>query len=463
MITNVVIFGTGLYYLRRNHTLPVETNIIAFIDNDITVQGKSIDDILIYAPSVVSELNYDVIILASINPIQMRNQLISLGVLKEKIMFWEQFVSSRSHGIIKKFEVNIEEVSKKILILVPIINYAGGFMTALYAAIALKRKGYYIVIAAPLADNNTISEVKEYGINVWICPALPYIEEVELNWIQDFDFVLANSLQNMLCVDKINRNGKVMWWLHEHSRQYKNIIGQYGFEMDFSLLSYNNIFAVSEIAKNNFLKYYPNQNINILTFGLPDFYIKPKSNHEKIIIAIIGNISELKNQKELINALKQLSPEEINKIECWIIGRDGGKKYREEIEEMIKDIEQIKIYGEKSRKEIESVFQQIDIVVCSSLEETMSISIIEGLMNKKICITNTNTGISDFIQNNENGFIYEAENVADLISKLKYTIQNFESLDYMRRKARNTYDKYFSMEIFADNLQKILEKNSIRM
>ncbi|SET94917.1 Glycosyltransferase involved in cell wall bisynthesis [Lacrimispora sphenoides] len=459
MVTNVIIFGTGLFYSRRKDTLPEQTNIIAFIDNNIAIQGKYVDEVLVHDPQVVSQLNYDVIILASITPVEMKDQLLLLGVQKEKIMFWEQYVSSKSHGFIKKYEIDIERKEKKVLLIVPIINYAGGFLTALYAALALRSKGYYVVIVSPTANHQTISEVNSYGINVWLCPSLPYIEGIELEWIQEFDYVLANSLQNMLCVNRINKIKKtVTWWLHEHSRQYKDIIEQYGNEIDISSFKNVNIFAVSNLARNNFLRYYPNQKVRTLTFGLPDFYNGVNSFHEKIIIAIIGNISQLKNQKELINAVKKLSPYEKDKIECWIIGRDGGKRYREEINEMIKDIQQVKLCGELSRKEIERVFQQIDIVVCSSLEETMSITIVEGMMNNKICITNTNTGIAEFIQNYENGFIYEAENVDDLLLKLKYVIQNFDSLDFMRKKARKTYEEYFSMESFADNLQEIFEK-----
>ena len=300
MITNVIIFGTGLFYSRRKYTLPEQTNIIAFIDNNVAIQGKYVDEVLVYAPQIVSKLNYDIIILASITPVEMKNQLLLLGVTKNKIMFWEQYVANKSHGIIKKYEVVRERYEKKVLLLIPIINYAGGFLTALYAALALRSKGYYVVMAAPTANHQTISEVNGYGINVWLCPSLPYVEEIELEWIQEFDFVLVNSLQNMLCVNRINGRKKVLWWLHEHSRQYKDIIEQYGDEMSEPSFKDINIFAVSNMAKNNFLKYYPNQKVKMLTFGLPDFYVEYNISNDKIIIAIIGNISELKNQKQLI-------------------------------------------------------------------------------------------------------------------------------------------------------------------
>jgi len=457
MLTNVIIFGTGLFYSRRKDMLPEETNIVAFIDNNIEIQGTYRENILIYNPSEVSKLNYDVIILASITTVEMRNQLLSLGVPKDKIMFWQQYVSSKTHGIIKKYEVDKEQNGKKLLLIVPFINYTGSFLVALNAALALKSKGYYVLITSPMADDQTILEVNRYGINVCLCPSLPYIEETEMKWIQEFDFVLLNTFQSMVCINRLGLRKPVLWWLHECNKSYKDILEQYEDQGDFSSSKNVTILAVSKIAKDNFLKYFQNLETSMLTFGIPDFYRGVKLPHKKIIFVIIGGISLLKNQKELINALKRISLYEKNKMELWLIGSDDRNKYREEIDDLISDNQEIKILGELSRKEIEKIFQQVDVVVCSSLEETMSITIVEGMMNHKICITNTNTGIAEFIQDNENGFIYEAGNVDDLTAKLKYVIQNFNSLDIMRKNARQTYEKYFTMEIFGDRLQEIIE------
>lgn len=87
----------------------------------------------------------------------------------------------------------------------------------------------------------------------------------------------------------------------------------------------------------------------------------------------------------------------------------------------------------------------------------MSIVIAEGMMNKKICITNDNTGIAEFIEDGKNGFIYKAGNDEDLLEKLRYVISNFDKLDDMRNKARQTYEHSFSMKRFSDDLQNIIE------
>lgn len=459
MSSNVVIFGIGLFYERRKNTLPKEINIIAFIDNNYALQGKFIDNIMVYAPNFVSELNYDVIILASLTPIEMKHQLMLLGVPSEKIMFWEEFVSSKTHGLVTRYEAEKDQGKKRALIILPFINYTGGSLAAIYAAIALRDIGYYVVLSAPAGNKDTILEINSYKVNVWICTAIPYIEEAELEWIQEFDFVMAIALQSMLCVNRISKRKPVFWWLHEHSTPYKEYIKQYGDQIDDTAFTNVKIFAVSDIARSNFTEYYLEPKVEILPFGLPDFYVGGDIYHEKIVISIIGKIASNKNQKELIYALKKLSPFVKDKLECWIIGSDGEKKYREEVNGMIKDFKQIKILGELSRNEIEKVFQQIDIVVCASIEETMSIAIVEGMMNQKICISNTHTGIAEFIQRNENGFIYEAGNVEDLLLKLNYVIQNIESLNYIRKNARKTYENFFSMSKFVDTLQTISDNS----
>lgn len=463
MVTNVIIFGTGIFFLRRKNMLTQHTNIVAFLDNDKKLHGKYFNGALVYSPLDVFKLNYDKIVLATSSPLGMKEQLLSLGILESKIMFWEEYVSSISHGVLTKYNVEgrrIERGHKSILIIVPVINYAGGFLTAFYAAIALKMKGNYVVIAAPTSNNQTVLEVNEHGIDVWICPSLPYVEEIEWEWIQEFDFVLVNSLQNMICVSEISKKLPTMWWLHENREQYEDIIGQYGKKVGTRALKKADIYAVSNLAASHFKEFYPDEKVKRLVFGLPDFYNNNEiSAQNKIIIALIGTIVQRKNQVGFINTIKKLPEYERSQIECWIIGRNGGRQYNEELKKLAGDLESVKICGEYSRKEMEQIFSQIDIVVCPSLEETMSIAIVEGMMNKKICITNDNTGVAEYIRDKENGFVYKAGDESELLEKLKYAIQNFKKLDYIKNGARETYEKYFSMKRFSDNIQNILENN----
>jgi glycosyltransferase involved in cell wall biosynthesis len=216
------------------------------------------------------------------------------------------------------------------------------------------------------------------------------------------------------------------------------------------------ILSVSDIAKKNMLKYYPDLNISNFVFGLPDFYDGENHKHSKIVFAVIGTITERKNQLEMIKAIEMLPEIYREKIECWIIGKDGSKQYRCDFEKAVSNLDYVKICGEMNREQIEKVFSDIDVVVCTSIEETMSITIVEGMMNKKICITNSNTGIAAFISDGVNGFVYQNQNPFQLSKKIKYVIDEFSNLDCMRERAREMYENTFSFEGYCRNILHVM-------
>ena len=72
----IVVFGTGLYYLKRKTELPGETKIIAFLDND----RELIEDIpkVDYDYRVIAILNADIVR-------EIKKTLMCSGVCEEKI------------------------------------------------------------------------------------------------------------------------------------------------------------------------------------------------------------------------------------------------------------------------------------------------------------------------------------------------------------------------------------------
>lgn len=460
----VVIFGTGLFYQRRKHLLPECVEVVAFLDNNVSIQGTEIDGKKIYSPENINNLIYDKIVLASMSWIDMRKQVLNIGIKEEYIIFWDEFISKMSHGVLKKYEVEdivTNKNGKKILFIAYIINYSGGSLAVFNMAMLLKQLGYEVVIVSPQVLGKAVKEFNFNGINVWMCPALPYIESIELEWIREFDYVIANSLQMLVAAQRVSKYVPTMLWIHEYSGQYKLVLEQYSKEIYFSKEGMLNIYAVSNIAKRNFLTYFKGLHVGILPFGVLDKNEKENIqlciNKKKKIFAIIGNISDLKNQKELVYAMEQISSDDLMNVECWIIGRDGGKQYREELEAMIQNKRHFKICGEFSREQIQEIFEHIDVVVCTSKEETMSMSIVEGMMYGKICITNKNTGIAEFIQNGINGYVYEEGNTEELSKVICTVLKKDIDLIEIGRRARKTYKNEFSMKNFEKRMLKVLE------
>ena len=217
------------------------------------------------------------------------------------------------------------------------------------------------------------------------------------------------------------------------------------------------IYAVSNIANKSLKEYLGINNAKILTCAAQDSAIKPfkRFNKTKIIFAIIGNIYKLKNQKIFTDAIKMLPDFNNIDLEFYIIGRISEKKYYNEIMNNIKGFDNIKYMGEYEYSQMKELYNTIDVVVCASVEETLSLTIVEGMMNKKVCITSSNTGVAKYIEDYCNGMVFEVGNYKDLADKMAWIIKNIDKCEEIGENARKTFDNNFSIESFKQKISKI--------
>lgn len=74
----------------------------------------------------------------------------------------------------------------------------------------------------------------------------------------------------------------------------------------------------------------------------------------------------------------------------------------------------------------------------------------------KLCITSSNTGIANYITNYENGLIVNNNDFEDLADKKLWVIHNKDKWDEMRNKARKIYENNFSLDIYEQNVMKLI-------
>lgn len=461
----IVIFGLGNYYKKRERDLENchDIDIVAYTDNNSALWGKTINGIQIIPPDSIEKTVYDRIVIMSSSSIyaqEIFEQLLKSGIEKARILFGPQFCAEIIYQGKRKIYQGTssgQKSGKHILIISSYLGYSGGPIVAIYAAMAIQRRGYSVVLAAPGGEDTLIEEVVEKKITFAVCPALPYIFDKDKEWIRLFDVVLVNVFPMMQSAYAACLIQPTIWWIHEVTKVYKLAKVNHWDKIDKELLSVINIYGVSDIAKKNFNTLFSNQIQETLCYGIPDFYDSLKKElitREKTVFAIIGAVSERKAQDIFVEAISRLKDRE--QAEFWIIGNCPDSTFSKKIQEMVSNIPSIKMLGVLTRKEIYDVFPQIDVVVCASREETMSIAINEGMMFGKACITTENTGVADYIQDGENGFVVPVEDVTALQKKIEWMIENREKIIDMGRKARKTYEQYFTMDVFGERLEKAI-------
>ncbi len=460
----VVIFGTGKYYQKHISEIRKNAEITALLDNNSRLWGTYFEGIQVYNPKDIIFIEYDKIILLSAKAYEMKSQLRMLGVLEEKICYGAEF--NRHFGGVNPIvygKIIEEYVGAKVAIVTTDMDYNGGTMAAIYAAQALKLKGYAVCLIAPFGNQTLIDFLVKMEITVYIYSSLPYVKVDEMACIDLCEVVIVNVFQMIRCACEISKKKPVIWWIHESSEKYSdiytNVLGNfsdYAFKDNFSNLK---IIGVSNIAKNNFNHFFPNCINDVMPYGIPDEKCEVKKVlSSKIIFAIIGGLCMCKAQDIFIQAVASLSEEERESAEFWIIGKNFDKKILNYVKDFAYNYSQIKILGEKNRTEMKELFKQIDVVVCSSREDCLPIVMTEGMMHGKLCITTDKTGTVDYIIHGQNGLICKANNVLDLADKMSWAISNKKKLKKIGKCARALYEKIFTIEKFAERLNYYIEK-----
>lgn len=460
---NVIIFGMGNYYMEQKEKLLSLSGIkiVAFSDNNALLWKQKEDGVPVISPDAIRLYAYEKIVIMSIYAREIYEQLVAMGVDRNKVVTWERFLAEIQQQSGEYFcrEFIADNIEKDVLIVSYDLNYDGASLVAVYAATVLKERGRSVMLAAAKGGDKFIREMVKKGISIVINSALPYILEADREWFREFQVVLVNTFPMIECACEISELCPVIWWVHEASPFYKTITRKYPNSLDMGRFANINIYAVSKNAQYYFNSVYPNRVQKTLSYGIPDTAIHKvaeSGQKKKVVFAVIGTVYPLKGQDIFLKAAGRMCFD--TRAEFWVIGRylDKEREYLETILNLAAQLDSVKMIGELSRDEMQEAFSQIDVVVCASHEETVSITITEAMMHGKICITTENTGIADYIQNGKNGFVIPTNDVAALSERMQWVALHYEELENVRTEARKIYEEHFTMETFGANLEKAL-------
>lgn len=465
---NIVIFGVGKTYIAKKNFFVKNSDrikIVAFIDNNPDIQGKLLDGMPIYAPEKIEEIDFNgILILSNKFGAEMTEQLLSVGIKREQI--WNlkelQLVALRGKRTLYENHKFKHDTNKsKILIITTDMGFNGGTLVAVYAAQILQEKGHEVMLAAPRVNDQLLEEIIKENLSIAVWDCLPYIFQEDDEWIDYYDVVIVNVFQMMNCAYEVSKRKPVLWWIHEDRSIWKSFYQDTKKEfhqIDTSeWMDRLEVLGVSEIAKEAFNHFYPNVIDRTLPFGIPDKYRKTETKNEKrskIIFAVIAGLALFKGQSVLVETLKQLSEKDKELFEIWFIGPSG--KGAQDFRESCERVGNVRFPGLLTHDEVIALLPQIDVLLCPSLIETMSMSTIEGMMFEKLCIATDMTGVAEYIVNGKNGFVVKAGSSSELASCISWIIHNRDKWDTIQQEARKTFEMEFSMEKFGERLEKEL-------
>lgn len=454
----VLIFGVGRAYKNRKYYFDQNTDIeiVGFIDNNQSKQGFLFEGIRVYSPYEIGNLSYDkIILLSNLYYESQKAQMMELGVNEECI--WT-FYHLKKYGVNhEKFLDNRICSKNDILIITYRFGIDGGSLATVYLAEALQTNDRKVCIATDYITEEARRIVDKHGINLVIFKSLPYMSETFIEYTSKFKYVIVNTVQMLPSATELfERRIPTCVWVHEGEEIWYQAVQRVLEREDVS--SKLPIVFVSSVSKALYMKYYLSDNNCIIPVALPDSKTNEvKGNQKRIKVVVIGANTLNKNPILIIDAVKCIQKEYREMIEVDFIGIDenDGIEIRKKAE---KDV-RVNFHGVVPPEEVHEFLEDADCVVCTSLRECLPTTAVEGFMHGCITVVPDSAGISDYINDRINGYLYRVNDKESLSECLKDIIEKRNHSEEMRLLSRKLYEKFFQYDSLRESFLKFLKEN----
>lgn len=191
----------------------------------------------------------------------------------------------------------------------------------------------------------------------------------------------------------------------------------------------NYLTVVSEHLKNEVLKLYKTDDIDIISMGCKTENFGRKyavdnyfNQGDRKVVLFVGRLAEKKGVTYLIEAMKQIDAKLV------IVG-DGP--LRESLQSQAKDQgNKIIFLGAKTHDELRTIYASADIFVAPSITakdgdmEGIPTAIMEAMASGLPVVASASGGIKELIQDNINGLLVQEKNVDQIIEKVSLLLKD---------------------------------------
>lgn len=229
--------------------------------------------------------------------------------------------------------------------------------------------------------------------------------------------------------------------------------------------------AVSEFTKRTMIHQnnYPNTAIKVVGNGVDTTLFKPTHNKNTIkdsfkipldfiVISFIGRKHIGKGFDVFLKTAKQILKKYYN-IVFLSIGQEPNKNEKSIIKAKKELVNNYIDLPPLPYKDLHKIYQISDITLLPTKSEAQGMTVIESIATGCITISSKLDGIVETITNNHNGILIQNPlDINEILQKVEYAIQNLDTLDDMRKQARNTAITKFDWNIQAQKLLHIYKE-----
>jgi glycosyltransferase involved in cell wall biosynthesis len=345
---------------------------------------------------------------------------------------------------------------KNALFIIPDLQLNGA-QTVLYNMISLFQELKYTITVISPDDGPYRRKYTDIGANVAIRPIVSCSEEFK-DHMRKYDLVFLNSSS---CLPYlyffINTSTPVLFWLHETEQQLTNM----AFSMPHPQLFSPNIHiaGVTRSVQRGIKKLY-NYDISLLPMPVPyvannNSYYAPAS-EDKVEFFIPAAYTYIKGQDILLAVISRLPKPLSEKSHFTFCGYklSGQEEYYQSIKSISDKLENVTFMDQLDQKEVYNLYRKSTCVIAPSRIDATPTTIVEALMFNKLVLVSSNAGISEYITDCVNGFVFTTTD--ELYKRLLLIISDSNHMDKIKDDGHLIYKENFSKESVMKKLLELI-------
>ena len=339
-------------------------------------------------------------------------------------------------------------MKKRLLVITPDFSLNGANVVLLELLECLNEKYTITIIASE--DGTLYEKFSTKGYKCKLC------QSVSKSNIDECDEVFLNaSSVHYYALLFQNTDKKVYWWFHESMAQLNTQRTNF---VHLGLLSDNFHFLAAAPMIVRGLKEMYGVQASLLPMVIKDVSADFNCSEEKIIF-MPGAYTYIKGQDVLLSAISRLPLNMINEYQFVFAGYhlEEQSDYYNKLEKIASRIPNVKLLSNLSREEVYEYYKKAICVVAPSRVDTSPATIVEALMFSKLCIVSSGAGISEFMTDCINGFVFQNEDVDELYKRLLLVMTEYSNLDQVKSAGRKVYEENFSIRSMKDRYLSIFD------
>ena len=347
-------------------------------------------------------------------------------------------------------------MDKKILLFFHNLNIEGAPTMLIQAAGTLVESGY-LVEALSLKNGAYEEKLQQLGIPLQIVGADEgFTDSAMDDYIKKFNLVISNTIMTYSLIARYNNTIPIMWYIHE-GKIIKNIFAKSIPEINALVKTKANIVVVSEYVKEWLEKEYGIKNIavlhNYIDIDERAISLKDKRKREKMQFTYLGSIDPHKGLDILLEANHRLSDR--TNVHINYAGNILDQRFYDTIISRYKE-DNIQYWGLVSGEDKIRLFQETDVFVVPSRDESCSLVVLEAFAAGKPVIISDQVG-AKYLLTDKSGWVFEINDIDELTGLLENIANLKYDLDSYGAEAKKQYDKYVNYNEYKKDLLSLVE------